>query len=139
MRNVTPPLTLVAEPDATLSSGSLRLYAMLRSPLDPPGYAPSPVGCIDLYAYDPLNRRCAVGIMVATAHRRHGMALAMLQALEKLYGGQLHQLYADIAATNAASIALFAKAGYRQCGLFRDWLADDDRYIDSVRMQKTIL
>ena len=116
-------ITLVAEEGASLSSGSLRLYAL-------------PYGCVDLYNYDPLNKRAAVGIMVATEHRRRGYALAMLQALEGQY--DLHCLYADIAATNSASIALFAKAGYTQCGLFKEWLNVDGRYIDTIRMQKVL-
>lgn len=118
----SPSITLVAEQGASLSSGSLRLYAL-------------PYGCIDLYNYDPLNRRCAVGIMVATEHRRQGHALAMLQALADQYRSMLHILYADIAATNAASLALFRKAGYTQCGHFKEWLLVNDQYIDSIRMQ----
>ncbi len=118
----SPSITLVAEQGASLSSGSLRLYAL-------------PYGCIDLYNYDPLNRRCAVGIMVATEHRRQGHALAMLQALADQYRSMLHILYADIAATNTASIALFRKAGYTQCGHFKEWLLVNDQYIDSIRMQ----
>lgn len=154
-------IALVAEEGASLSSGSLRLYASLithHSSLNAQKTQPLIthhssllVGCIDLYAYDPLNRRCAVGIMVASGHRRQGHALAMLHALETLYSptqplsnsatqppshsSPLHTLYADIAATNAASLALFAKAGYTQCGHFRDWLLVGDRYIDSIRMQ----
>ena len=64
-------LTLVAEEGASLSSGNLRLSAL-------------PYGCVDLYNYDPINRRCAVGIMVATEYRRQGYALAMLHEIEKL-------------------------------------------------------
>ena len=142
-------IALVAEEGASLSSGSLRLYYLLPSPSgEGSGVRPvRPVGCIDLYNYDPLNRRCAVGIMVSSEHRRQGHALAMLHALENLYSptqplsnsatqplsnpatqplshsSPLHTLYADIAATNAASLALFAKAGYTECGHFRDWLA----------------
>ena len=118
----SPSITLVAEQGASLSSGSLRLYAL-------------PYGCIDLYNYDPLNRRCAVGIMVATEHRRQGHALAMLQAQADQYRSMLHILYADITATNTASIALFRKAGYTQCGHFKEWLLVNDQYIDSIRMQ----
>ena len=154
----SPSLTLVAEQGASLSSGSLRLYASPTSPSDlrpPTSHLRPPtsdliVGCIDLYNYDPLNRRCAVGIMVATEHRRQGHALAMLQALEQLYqsphptphsslltphSSPLHTLYADIAATNTTSIALFRKAGYTQCGHFKEWLLVNDQYIDSIRMQ----
>ena len=117
-------ITLVAEEGTSLSSGSLRLYAL-------------PYGCVDLYNYDPLNRRCAVGIMVATEYRRKGYALAMLHELQKLSttNYQLHTLFADIAATNTASIALFQKAGYQECGRFKEWLNVDGRYIDSIRMQ----
>ncbi len=118
-------LVLTAEEGASLSSGSLRLYAL-------------PYGCVDLYSYDPLNRRCAVGIMVAREHRRKGYALAILQALERQHSMAIHTLYADIAATNTASICLFLKAGYEECGHFKEWLLVGDRYIDSIRMQKTL-
>ena len=129
-------IELVAEEGASLSSGSMKLYAL-------------PYGCIDLYNYDPLNRRAAVGIMVATEYRRQGLALAMLKALEKLATSnyQIHTLFADIAAPNTASIALFQKAGYEECGHFKEWLlntqplshsATQPLYIDTVRMQKII-
>lgn len=138
-------LTLVAEEGASLSSGSLRLYAL-------------PYGCVDLYNYDPVNHRAAIGIMVANEYRRQGYALAMLKALENLYvepfhetahndrlvdkeplhETALHTLYADIAATNTASLALFAKAGYTQCGHFKEWLEYDSHYIDTIRMQKIL-
>ncbi len=118
-------LVLVAEEGASLSSGNLRLYAL-------------PYGCIDLYNYDPLNRRCAVGIMVANEYRRQGYALAMLLALETQQAASLHTLYADIAASNTASINLFRKAGYEECGRFKEWLLVNDKYIDTIRMQKMI-
>lgn len=120
-------IVLTAEEGASLSSGSLRLYAL-------------PYGCVDLYNYDPMNHRCAVGIMVATEYRRQGYALAMLHELSHLspFTFHLHCLYADIAATNTASIALFEKAGYTRCGHFREWLFVNDQYIDSIRMQKIL-
>ena len=112
----------------TLSSGSMRLYAMLDD---------EAVGAVDLYNYDPLNRRCAVGIAVGTPHRRKGYAHAMLRQLEltaTLLG--LHQLFADIAAGNSASVSLFGKAGYTQCGHFSQWIVDSDgNYQDTIRMQ----
>lgn len=57
------------------------------------------------------------------------------QTIKQSSNQTIHTLYADIAATNAASLALFAKAGYTECGHFRDWLLVGDRYIDSIRMQ----
>lgn len=141
----------MAEEGASLSSGSLRLYAL-------------PYGCVDLYSYDPLNKRAAVGIMVATEYRRQGYALAMLQALHNMFShpaGEileiqeqndnlqdfqdfakreplLHCIYADIAESNGASISLFQKAGYEECGRFKEWLNVDGRYIDTIRMQKLL-
>ena len=120
-------LTLTAEENASLSSGSIRLYAL-------------PFGCIDLYNYDPINRRCSVGIMVTSEHRRQGYALAMLLELNHMAIStfRLHQLYADIIATNAPSLALFRKAGYTPCGHFKEWLSVDGKYIDNIRMQKIL-
>ena len=120
-----------------MSSGSLRLYAIPNSSFQ---ISNSAVGCIDLYNYDPLNHRCAVGIMVSKDYRRQGYAFAMLRALEELSFTkyQLHTLFADIAATNTASIALFTKAGYEECGHFKEWLLVGDQFIDSIRMQKIL-
>ncbi len=117
-------IRLIAEEDASLSGGSLRLYAL-------------PYGCVDLYAYDPLNQRAAVGIMVAKEHRRQGYGLAMLHAWQQTASEtyRLHSLYADIAATNTASLALFKKAGYTQCGHFKEWLEYDTHFVDNIRMQ----
>ena len=131
-------VTLMGEEGASLSSGSLRLYAIPNSSFQIPNSA---VGCVDLYNYDPLNRRCAVGIMVANEYRRQGFALAMLKALEMQFSDvhgstPLRQFYADIAVTNTASLALFKKAGYTECGHFKDWLLVKDKYVDSIRMQK---
>ena len=118
-------IALVAEEGASLSSGSLRLYAL-------------PYGCIDLYNYDPLNRRSAVGIMVSKEYRRQGYALAMLRALETQQAASLHTLYADIAESNTASISLFRKAGYEECGRFKEWLLVGDKYINTIRVQKIL-
>ena len=120
-------LTLMAEEGTSLSSGSLRLYAL-------------PYGCVDLYAYDPVNRRAAVGIMVSNEYRRQGYALSMLEAIHKVAADRykLHTLYADIAAVNTASLALFRKAGYTQCGHFKEWLEYDSHFIDNIRMQKIL-
>ena len=115
---------LVAEEGASLSNGSLRLYSL-------------PYGCVDLYAYDPLNKRAAIGIMVANEYRRQGYALAMLHRLKEIAKDtyNLHTIYADIAALNTASLALFRKAGYTECGHFKEWLEYDSHFIDNIRMQ----
>ena len=131
-------VNLVAEEGASLSSGSLRLYAKAVVSGQCVGEGEiTIVGAVDLYSYDPVNRRAAVGIMVANEYRRQGYALAMLHALKELSAtnNQLHTLYADIASTNTASLALFRKAGYTQCGHFKEWLEYDSHFVDTIRMQ----
>ena len=134
------PISLIAEEGASLSSGSLRLYALLSGSSPKLREEDGVCGAIDLYSYDPLNRRAAVGIMVANEHRRQGYALAMLRELQQIATNnyKLHTLYADIAATNTASIALFRKAGYEECGRFKEWLSIDDTYIDTIRLQNIL-
>ena len=129
-------ITLVSAEGASLSSGRIQFYAQLPS-LDSQDSTPF-VGCVDLYNYDPVNRRVAVGIMVANEYRRQGYALAMLHELERMFPSTLHLLYADIAAPNTASVALFRKAGYTECGHFKEWLEYDSHFIDNIRMQKIL-
>lgn len=78
--------------------------------------------------------------MVSKEYRRQGYALAMLNELSHLspFTFHIHCLYADIAASNSASLALFRKAGYMECGHFKEWLLVKQNYIDSIRMQKIL-
>ena len=59
-------------------------------------------------------------------------------AVETQQAASLHTLYADIAAPNTASINLFRKAGYEECGRFKEWLELDSHFIDNIRMQKIL-
>lgn len=122
-------VTLKAEPEASLSAGRLTLYAF--------GMDEQPVGCVELYNYDPINLRAAVGIVVDEAYRHKGFGIAILQALTQFCreNTHLHQVYADVAATNHASLRLFTRVGYRQCATFRDWVRVADRYVDTLRFQ----
>jgi len=56
----------------------------------------------------------------------------------KTHRPSIRQLYADIAAPNTASLALFRKAGYTQCGHFKEWLEYDSHFVDTIRMQKIL-
>lgn len=121
-------MTLKALPNTALSSGQLKLYAFDGD---------DAVGCVELYNYDPVNLRAAVGIVVSTEQRHRGHASAMLAELTQFCreNTPLHQLYADIAAPNAISIRLFEHAGYTLCGTFTDWVVRNGAYIDTLRYQ----
>lgn len=122
-------LTLKALPDTSLSSGQLKLYAFSNQE--------EPVGCVELYNYDPVNRRAAVGIVVSNEFRHRGFGFAILQELTRFCqdNTSLHQLYADIAATNDPSIHIFRKARYSHCATMHDWVVRADRFIDTLRFQ----
>jgi diamine N-acetyltransferase len=113
----------------SLSSGELKLYGFSEKD--------EPVGCIELYNYDPINRRAAVGIVISNEYRHRGYGQAMVSALTEFcqQNTSLHQLYADIAATNQPSIRIFSRAGYQHCATLRDWVIRANQFVDTYRYQ----
>lgn len=98
------------------------------------------VGAVDLFEFDPHHRRAGVGIIVAPPYRRRGYALDALLTLER-YAKEvlmLHQLWCSAGADNKASLSLFAKAGYAECGRRREWILSTDGATDEVLMQKIL-
>lgn len=98
------------------------------------------VGAVDLFEFDPHHRRAGVGIIVAPPYRRQGYALDALLTLER-YAKEvlmLHQLWCSAGADNEASLSLFAKAGYAECGRRREWILSTDGATDEVLMQKIL-
>ena len=72
------------------------------------------VGCIDLFDFDPRNRRAAIGMYLAPETRGKGLGKQALEQLEQYAFGhlQLRLLYAVIATNNEACSALYKHAGY---------------------------
>lgn len=98
------------------------------------------VGAVDLFEFDPHHRRAGVGIIVAPPYRLRGYALDALLTLER-YAKEvlmLHQLWCSAGADNKASLSLFAKAGYAECGRRREWILSTDGATDEVLMQKIL-
>lgn len=98
------------------------------------------VGAVDLFEFDPHNRRAGVGIIVDSQHRAQGLGYDALKALEQ-YAQQtlhLHQLWCSITVDNEASLKLFRKAGYVECGLRREWILTSDGALDEILMQKIL-
>ncbi len=86
------------------------------------------VGMADLTDYEPLHQRAAVGIVIRKDCRRHGCGTQALQLLCS-YAFRflhLHQLYAWIPQGNEASLALFARCGFAERTLLKDWLQTED-------------
>ena len=96
------------------------------------------VGMIDLAAYDPLNSRAEVCIGVLGKYRGQGLASEALRLLCEYSFGRLnvHQLYAYVGAENAESRSLFAKHGFAEVAVLKDWLRGEKSFSNVVLMQK---
>jgi diamine N-acetyltransferase len=96
-----------------------------------------PVGMIDLFDIDVLNQKAAVGIMIDAGFRKKGYAAEALRLIIS-YGFThlyLHQLYADIAISNEASLRLFRSAGFEVSGRRKDWIKTTSGFEDALFMQ----
>ena len=96
------------------------------------------VGAVDLFEFDPQNRRAGVGIIISPEYRRRGLALDALLTLETYVREVLHmhQLWCSVGANNQASLALFRRAGYTECGCRKEWILTSDGAVDEILMQK---
>ena len=96
------------------------------------------VGSIDLFDFDPLNKRAGIGILIDAPARQKGFATEALKLLMDYCFGtlRLHQLFCNIEASNGDSIHLFTKAGFVACGHKNDWLLRDGKWTDELMLQK---
>ena len=96
------------------------------------------VGTIDIFDFDPHNRRFGIGILIyAVGERRKGYARAAIEAVVR-YGREVlgvKQIWASVAEDNSASIALFERCGFERCGCRKAWLRRGEDYIDEVEYQ----
>jgi len=96
------------------------------------------VGLIDLFDFNPQNKRAGVGIIIEASERNKGwgneaLTLLMNYVVTNL---DLHQLYANILADNTASIQLFEKVGFEKVGLKKEWVFSNGNYKDELLYQK---
>lgn len=97
----------------------------------------NPVGCVDLFEFDPLHQRAGVGIMIDKNYQGQGFALMALQELKKYAFTQLglHQLFCNIAQNNHKSIALFEKAKFTHTSTKKEWLRINKKWEDELFFQ----
>ncbi|MBR6034602.1 MAG: GNAT family N-acetyltransferase [Paludibacteraceae bacterium] len=88
-------------------------------------------GCIDLFDFDPRNRRAALGMYIAPEFRGKGVGKQALQALEQYAFGHLslRVIYAVIATNNIACSALYRDAGYTPSSPLKGWILESDALI----------
>jgi len=96
------------------------------------------IGLIDLFDFDPKNKRAGVGILIyETSYRNEGygkeaLALMIQYSFVHLH---LHQLYANITTTNLASVKLFTSAGFQEVGVKKAWNFSPSGYTDESLYQ----
>ncbi|MDY6380118.1 MAG: GNAT family N-acetyltransferase [Bacteroidales bacterium] len=86
------------------------------------------LGCLDLFDFDPRNRRAAIGMYIAPEARGNGVGRQALEQLEQYAFGHLNLrvLYAVIATSNAPCSALFRSAGYTPSSPLSAWTLESD-------------
>ena len=86
------------------------------------------IGCIDLFDFDPRNRRAALGMYIAPEYRGKGVGHEALKQLEEYAFGHLNLrvLYAVISTKNTACTALYRNAGYTPSSPLPAWTLESD-------------
>jgi diamine N-acetyltransferase len=101
----------------------------------------NPIGCIDLFDFDPLHQRAGIGILIAdVSERGKGYASDALSLLVNYCKEtiQLHQLYCNITSGNASSLKLFKGIGFEICGTKKAWLRQHQGWTDEHMLQKIL-
>ena len=97
------------------------------------------VGLIDLFDFDPKNQRAGLGIVVLeNEDRNKGVGSEAIGLLDQyaLKTLNLHQLYANVASDNEASVHLFKKMGFEEVGVKKDWILSMGEYKNEILFQK---
>jgi diamine N-acetyltransferase len=96
------------------------------------------IGTIDLFEYDPVNRRAGIGILIGQQeYRLQGHATTAIQLMQKYAFTVLHleQIYCTISEDNESSIRLFEKSGFLQTGRFPRWIRHTENWKAALFMQ----
>lgn len=97
------------------------------------------IGLIDLFDFDPKNRRAGVGIVISAEEKRNaGIGTETLEILCRYAYKtlQLRQLYANILEDNQRSIHLFEKLGFEFVGTKKDWIFSQGVFKNELLFQK---
>ena len=90
------------------------------------------IGLIDLFDFNPQHKRAGIGILIHPNFQKNGFAFEALSILID-YAFKylnLHQLYANITATNSKSISLFTKHKFKKVGIKKDWILSEGKFKD---------
>lgn len=111
----------------------LMIHRILNADLD----LTEPIGTVDLFEFDPINKHAGVGIMLIKEYQKQGIGkIALDQFLaycfEKL---QLHSVYANISETNINSIIFFESYGFKKVAEYKEFLYENNCFVSQLTYQ----
>jgi diamine N-acetyltransferase len=94
-------------------------------------------GSIDIFDFDPVNKRAGVGILLDIKFRGKGYAsMALSEIIDYCFRVlTLHQLFCNISSDNKISLNLFKKYNFKIIGLKKDWVLKDGKWLDEYMLQ----
>lgn len=97
------------------------------------------LGLIDLFDFDPQNKRAGIGLVVLEEKERNKGVGAEAIGLLCEYGFKvlgLRQLYANVLEDNLPSLHLFKKMGFVEVGMKKDWIFSQGGFKNEILLQK---
>lgn len=97
------------------------------------------IGNVRLFNFHQVDRRVELALMIFDKSEwghGYGTEAAMAASDYAFHTLGFHRVHADYYATNRASARLFAKAGFRIEGVFKDHFRVHGAYVDSIRVAK---
>lgn len=95
------------------------------------------VGAIDLFEFDPINKRVGIGIMLKQEYRSNGFAYEGLSKVIQYCREHLmcSQVYCNIQEGNERSVTLFEKLGFNYQGRKKEWYQSTNGPVDELFYQ----
>jgi diamine N-acetyltransferase len=96
------------------------------------------IGLIDVFDFEPKDRRAALGILIADASERgkgYGAETLKLICNYCFKHLAMHQVYANITEGNETSVKLFENLGFKRVGVKKDWTYVNGRFKDEILYQ----
>jgi diamine N-acetyltransferase len=97
------------------------------------------IGLIDVFDFNFKNKRAGIGILIQNdVNRNKGYGNEALTLLVNYCFNSLHlhQVYANIAEDNSASLKLFENNGFKKIGLKKEWSFNGTTFTDEYILQR---
>lgn len=111
--------------------GQLRLIIERRCINQQDQHNVQTLGCMDLFDFDPRNRKAAVGMYITPEVRGQGVGQIAVQLLEQYAFNFLHlrMLYAIISELNIPCLTIYRNRAWQQVATLPYWLSNSDAIV----------